>query len=188
VAALTRCALAAALCCLSFVPRASAQLAAGEYQIKAAFLHHFASFVDWPADAMPASAPIVIGLIGDDPFGHAIDDVITAKSVVNGHRVSVRRLRWNDPIANCQIVFISSSELEHLDAILEELKERSVLTVADLDGFAQRGGIIELRTSSGRVKFDINTSAAAAAHLKISSKLLQVARVVYSDIATGGAR
>ena len=172
-----RVALAIAMLLAAITARA--QIAAGEYQIKAAFLHHFAKFIDWPPDALPAGAPVVIGLIGNDPFGRAIDDVINNDSVVDGHRLVVRRLRWNDAAANCQIVFISSSEIDHLDNILDSLRGRSVLTVGDVDRFAQRGGMIELRTVANRVRFDINSGVADTAHLKISSKLLQLAQTVY---------
>jgi len=169
---------AVAITAALFATRANAQVAAGEYQIKAAFLHHFATFVEWPADKVASNAPVVIGLIGDDPFGRAIDDVISRDAVVNGHRLIVRRLRWNDALTDCQIVFISSSELEHLDDILKTLKGHSVLTVGDIDRFADRGGIIELRTTGNRVRFDINSHAAGAARLHISSKLLQLAQRV----------
>jgi hypothetical protein len=164
---------------------ASAQIAAGEYEIKAAFLHHFAKFVDWPPTMLPPGAPLVIGLIGDDPFGRAIDDVIRRDATANGHRIIVRRLHWNDSLAQCHIVFISSSEIDHLPQILDSLRGVSVLTVADLDRFAQRGGMIELRTIDGRVRFDINSDAATDVHLRISSKLMQLARVVRSAAIAG---
>ena len=153
------------------------EIAAGEYQIKAAFLQHFAQFVEWPADALPPNAPIVIVLVGDDPFGRAIDDVVAGKRA-NGHPLVIRHLRWNEPVAGCQMIFISSSELQHLGAILAAARGLSVLTVADVDRFTQRGGMIELMTEQHRVRFDVNPAAAAVAHLRISSKLLQVARAI----------
>lgn len=156
---------------------ASASVAAGEYQIKAAYLHHFAQFVEWPQSVLAPGAPIVIGLIGDDPFGRAIDDVIAGRRA-NGHPIVIRRLRWNDSVGGCQMIFISSSELQHLGAVLDSVRGMAVLTVADIDRFASRGGMIELVTLENRVRFDINADAAAEAHLRISSKLLQVARVL----------
>ena len=163
----------------ALIPRqAHAQLSAGEYQIKAAFLHHFARFVEWPAEVLPPNAPIVIGLIGDDPFGHVIDDVIRHDARVNGHPIVVKRLRWNDTLPMCHIVFISSSEIEHLEEIFASLRGFSVLTVGDIDRFAQRGGMIELITNDGHVRFDINSAHSAAVRLRISSKLLQLAHVV----------
>lgn len=158
---------------------AAGDVSAGEYQIKAAYLHHFAQFVEWPQSTLPAGAPIVIGLIGRDPFGRAIDDVIAGKRA-NGHPLVVRRLRWNDSLSTCHVLFVSSSELEHLGAILAATRGFSVLTVSDVDGFAIRGGMIELTTVQNRIDFDINTGAAGEAHLKISSKLLQIARAIRS--------
>jgi hypothetical protein len=155
----------------------SGEVAAGEYQIKAAFLQHFAQFVEWPANALPPNAPLVIGLVGDDPFGRAIDDVIGGKRA-NGHLILLRRLRWNDSFSGCHIVYISSAELQHLGAVLEAVRATSTLTVADIDRFVERGGMIEMVMAQNRVRFDINPGAAAEAHLKISSKLLQVAREI----------
>ncbi len=157
----------------------SDQVAAGEYQIKAAYLRHFAQFVEWPQNVLSPGAPIVIGLVGQDPFGRAIDEVIAGKHA-NGHPLVVRHLRWNDDLTSCHVLFVSSSELQHLGAILDATRGFSVLTVADVDGFAMRGGMIELMTVENRVHFDINTSAATEAHLRISSKLLGIARAIRS--------
>lgn len=161
-----------------------AQNVAGEYQIKAAFLQHFAQFVEWPQNVLSPNAPLVIALVGDDPFGRAIDDVIAGKHA-NGHPIVIRRLRWNDSFAGCHMVYVSSSELQHLGTILDAARVYSILTVADLDRFAEHGGMIELLTAQNRVRFDINPNAASDAHLKISSKLLQVAHAIHG---TEGAR
>jgi len=176
--------IAAAILSLTLGPAVAARPAASEYAVKAAFLRYFASFVEWPAGSVVTNAPIVIGLVGNDPFGPAINEFIEANSVINGHRVSVRRLRWNDSIHDCHIIFISSTEVAHLDFILRTAKELNILTIADVDGFAQRGGIIELRNGEGRVRFDVNMTAAGLAQLRVSSKLLRIARVIHS----GGAR
>lgn len=148
---------------------------------KAAYLHHFAQFVEWPQSVLPAGAPIVIGLVGEDPFGRAVDEVIAGKRA-NGHPLTVRHLRWNESMAGCHILFISSSELEHLGAILAATRGLPVLTVSDFDRFTERGGMIELMAAEDRVRFDINTEAVAAARLRISSKLLQVARAVRGTV------
>lgn len=160
------------------------EVSAGEYQIKAAFLQHFAQFVEWPLNVLPINAPLVIALVGNDPFGRAIDDVIAGKHA-NGHPIIIRRLRWNDSFAGCHIVYVGSSELQHLGTILDAARVYSILTVADLDRFADHGGMIGLVMAQNRVRFDINPNAASDAHLKISSKLLQVAREIRG---TEGAR
>jgi len=148
-------------------------LTAGEYQMKAAFLTHFAQFVEWPS-AAPAEATIAI--VGDDPFGGALEYVIGAGR--SNYAFVVRRLQWNDSLAGCRIAFISSSELPHLADILENARAASVLTVGEIDGFAERGGMIELFTLGNRLRFDINAGAASAARLKISPTLQKLARDV----------
>ncbi|HEX7192861.1 MAG TPA: YfiR family protein [Thermoanaerobaculia bacterium] len=182
--ALRRRAIALLLLALAALHAGSAprgELAAGEYQIKAAFLHHFAQFVDWPPNVVGPGAPLIIGLVGDDPFGRAIDEVVAGKRA-NGHPIVIRHMRWNDSFGSVQMLFVSTSELQHLEAILDATRGFSVLTVSDFEGFTERGGIIELVTVDHRVRFDINPSAAAEAHLKISSKLLQVARSIRDTV------
>ena len=161
---------------------ASGQPVADEYHVKAAYLLNFARFIEWPADALPHSSPLNIVIVGDDPFGGALEAVLRTKSA-NGHRIHVRRLRWNDNLTPYQIVFISASEEAHLPEILGYLGDRSVLTVSDIDRFALRGGVIEFHMVGNRVRFDINRSPANAAQLKISSKLLSVARTVHESRA-----
>jgi len=150
---------------------------ADEYQVKAAYLLNFARFVEWPDSCLPPGAPLQIAIVGEDPFGGALDEVLRRKSA-NGHPIQLRRLRWSDALTSCQIVFISASEEEHLPEILESLANRNVLTVSDIDRFSLRGGVIELLMVGNRVRFDINRTAALAAGLTISSKLLSVARAV----------
>jgi len=153
-----------------------------EYQVKAAYLLNFARFVDWPADVLPASAPLEIGIVGDDPFGVALEEVLRGKSA-NGHPIRLRHLHWNDVLTSCQIIFISSSEEGHLPQILRYLGQDSVLTVSDIDRFSLRGGVIEFRMVGNRVRFDINRQPAIAARLSISSKLLGVARAIHEGRA-----
>jgi hypothetical protein len=157
------------------------QAAAGEYQTKAAYLHRFAQFVEWPENVLAPRAPIVIGVVGDDPFGRGIDEAMAGK-LANGHPFAVRRLRWNDALTSCHILFIAASELGHLRAILDATRGSSVLTVGDSDSFTEAGGMIELKTIENRIEFDINTAAAEVAHITISSKLLQIARAIRGTV------
>lgn len=158
---------------------AGAQPVVDEYQVKAAYLLNFARFVEWPAEALPPSSPMEIVVVGDfDPFSGALDAVLRGRSV-NGHSIHVRHRRWDDVLTPSQIVFISASEEQHLPQILKDLGSRSVVTVSDIDRFALRGGVIEFRTVGNRVRFDINRTAAIDARLRISSKLLSVARAIH---------
>jgi hypothetical protein len=155
-----------------------AQSVADEYQVKAAYLLNFARFVEWPIDALPAASQLEIGIVGDNPFGAALEEVMRGRSA-NGHPIHLRHLHWDDVLTSCQIIFISASEEAHLPEILRHLGQDSVLTVSDIDRFSLRGGVIEFRMVGNRVRFDINREPAIAARLTISSKLLSVARAIH---------
>jgi hypothetical protein len=170
--------LSAVIAATLLAGRAGAQPVAGEYQVKAAYLLNFARFVEWPASALPASSPLEIGIVGNDSFGGALDEVLRGKSA-NGHPIQLHHLRWDDVLTPYQIVFISASEEAHLPQILRFVAHSSILTVSDIDRFSLRGGVIEFHMVGNRVRFDINRSSAIAAQLDVSSKLLSVARAVH---------
>ena len=152
----------------------------GEYQVKAAFLFNFTKFTDWPPKAFPSSnAPIVIGIVGEDPFGKTIDDVVSGEAV-GGHPLIVKRLRADDDLRNCHLLFISRSEKERLPALLTQLKGSPVLSVSEIDGFAAQGGMVNLLLANKTVKMEINQAVAEHAGLQISAKLLKLARLVNS--------
>jgi hypothetical protein len=161
---------------------ALAQAQLNEYDVKAAYILNFARFVEWPPDVLPASSPLTIAVVGNDPFGESLENVLRGSSA-NGHAIRVRYLHWNDTLSQCQIIFISTSEEGHLPQILRNLGNAGVLTVSDVDRFSLRGGVIEFLMVGNRVRFDINRTPAAAARLTISSRLLRVARAVHE----GGA-
>ena len=132
----------------------------GEYQIKAAFLYNFAKFVDWPAEAFAGSnGKLIIGVIGDDPFGGALNQAINGKTI-NGRPLLVRRLRWGQDLRSCHILFISSSERQRLPQIIQSLRGASVLTVGDMGQFNQQGGIINFILEANKVRFEINSCGA----------------------------
>jgi len=157
-----------------------AQVVAGEYQIKAAFLQNFPKFVDWPGLEPGGMSPLVIGIVGNDPFGPMFSSMIANESS-NGHPLVLTHLRWNDRLTDCHILFVSASEINHLPQILAGAP--GALTVGDFDSFARRGGMIELRMVGNRVRFDINVGAARRAGLRVSSKLLGLAMHVYGGAA-----
>jgi hypothetical protein len=149
-----------------------------EYQIKAAFLLNFVQFVKWPPVAFSTpGAPFKIGILGDDPFGPALDETIRGETV-SGHPLSVVRSRRLDDLRDCQMIFIARSEEGQLDQILEQLKGTPVLTVSELDGFANEGGDIDFYLSEDKVRFAINPQSARQNGLKISSQLLALAKIV----------
>jgi hypothetical protein len=145
-----------------------------EYQIKAAFIFNFAKFVEWPAAAFPkASSPIVVGVLGENPFRDALEKTIKNKTV-DEHPVVIREFRAATDATNCHILFISSSEKAQLPQILKQLNGRSMLTVGEMPGFTETGGMINFVLEGTKIRFQINNEAANGAGLKISSKLLNL--------------
>jgi hypothetical protein len=158
----------------------SARALAGpsEYQVKAVFLFNFTQFVDWPPQAFPGpDAPFVIGVIGEDPFGPHLDQVVRGETV-NQRPLVIERYRSVAEIRDCNILFIGSTESGHLDEILAALKGRSILTVGDADPRGQRGVMIRLVNENNRIRLRIDVAAAKAGNLTISSKLLRPAEIV----------
>lgn len=157
---------------------------APEYRLKAVFLFNFAQFVEWPASAFPQpDSPLVIGVLGEDPFGAYLDETVQGETV-NNRPLTVRRFRRVEEVGACHILFVSRPEQGRLGAILDSLKDRSVLTVSDAEGFASRGGMIGFVTEQNRIRLRVNLEAARAANLTISSKLLRPAQIVTTE-ATG---
>ncbi len=170
--------LASALLLVASPGVASQTARAPEYQLKAVFLFNFAQFVDWPPDAVPDSAaPLIIGILGDDPFGSFLDATVHGEHR-GARRFEVRRYRRVEDIKTCDILFINQFENDGLGEILASLKNRPILTVSDGPRFAERGGMIHFVTERNRIRLKINLRAAQAANLTISSKLLRVAEIV----------
>ena len=148
---------------------------ANEYTIKAAVLYKFASFVVWP-ESNP-SAPLVIGVMGEDPFGPVLDQIVMDKNV-NGRKFEIHRFRAGQDPDQVQILFIGETDRRRLRAVLGRLRGAAVLTVADMPGFCENGGMIRLGLENNHVSLEINPDAAESAGLQFSSKLLSLARIV----------
>ena len=149
-----------------------------EYQIKAVFLFNFAQFVEWPPAAFAdGNSPIVIGVLGDNPFGTYLDETVRDEKVGN-RPLEVHRYQRADEIRTCHILFISRSEANRLDQILAGLRDRGILVVGDTEDFVQRGGMIQLASSQSKIRLRINEGAAKTANFTISSKLLRSAELV----------
>lgn len=164
---------------LALAMTATAQSArAPEYQVKAAFLYNFAKFVEWPAPALPgSSAPFRICVLGHDPFGDALTTIVQGKSIA-GHAILSLQVQSPAEARSCHVLFLSESDPENLKHELDRLRDLPVLTVGDSADFLPLGGMINFVLEQDRVRFEINLAAAERHHLKLSSKLLAVARVV----------
>jgi len=174
---------------LSWAPGALAQdrdsSDSSEYLIKAGFIFNFAKFVDWPPTtfAQPDS-PIVIGILGTDPFGAIIDQIVQDKKI-GGRGFVVKRLKWGaDPkeLRECKILFVGASERTHIDELVQIVRGLPILTVGETPGFAERGGVIRLVLEDNRVRFEVNVEAARQAGLTISSRLLTLARIIQQAV------
>ena len=145
-----------------------------EYLIKAAILYNLAKFATWPETAFAnPGAPLRVCVLGDDPFGAALD-TLHGKQVGNRPLATARIAAVHDA-PQCHILFVSVSETARLAKILDYVGQMPILTVADINRFANSGGIIALKKVDNRSRIEINTGAANQAGLKLSSKLLRLA-------------
>jgi hypothetical protein len=148
-----------------------------EHAVKAAFLYNFGKYVRWPESAAGAGGDFVIAVLGADPFGAALDDIVRGKRIGN-RPVTVKRVSNLSELGACEVLFISASEEARLEAILAELPNGPILTVADMPRFVERGGMIGLVVANRRVQFEVNALAAERAGLVLGSQLMRLARAV----------
>jgi hypothetical protein len=150
-----------------------------EYAIKAAYLYQFGHYIQWPANSyVDKQSTFEIGVLGADPFGGALDEIARDKKI-DGRRIVIRRFTTMDDYKPCHILFITSSAplKEELEAI-QKTRDVPVLLVGESPGFAQRGGTINLFIEQNKVRFEVNMEVAKQEQLKISSKLLSLAKIV----------
>ena len=146
-----------------------------EYQLKSAYLFNFARFVEWPKTALATpTTPLVIGILGENPFHEDLSKTIGNKTV-DSHPVVIQEFRSVTDVTNCHVLFISTSEKKQLPEIFQSLKGTSVLTVGETDHFTETGGMINFFMEGTKIRFQINKEAAGAGGLKISSKLMALA-------------
>lgn len=165
--------LVLALALLPLSPEAQQQ--ANAAQIKATFLYHFSSFVEWPPGSFAQKdSPLVIGVLGPDPFGSFLDELVQGEKA-NGHPIVVQRFSDVKDVRRCHILFINTA---HPAEAIRALGNRNILLVGDSDNFIRSGGVIRFLLEKGKIRLEINMSAARRANLNISSKLLRVAKTV----------
>jgi hypothetical protein len=151
-----------------------------EYSVKGAFLYNFAKFVSWPEEAFrDDQMHITLCILGKDPFGDALAAV--EGKTVKHRKVVIKHCETLDDLDKCHILFISRPEKQNLSEILAKVKNWNTLTVSDMEGFAQSGGVINFVTVEQKIRFEINVDAAEGAGLKISSKLLRLAKTVRGE-------
>ena len=155
-----------------------------EYDVKAAYLFNFAKFVKWPGSAASGRDTFPICILGDDPFGQALESTVSGERI-DGKPVILRHIMSAGNVLNCRILFVSSSEQKRIPFILSSIGRAPVLTVSDTTGFADHKGMIEFVMDHERVRFQVNLSAAERAGLTLSSNLLKVATSVKREGQSG---
>jgi hypothetical protein len=176
-----RCQRTIALAVAALTMRSAAVAApaapANEYALKSVFLYNFCHFIEWPESAFSSpNEPLIIGIIGDDPFGSLLKEAIQDESYHN-RPITIEHYRTPRDIKHCHLLFVSRSESARLDAIISAIHSQSIATVGETDDFLDRGGMIALPTDRNRVHLKVNPAALRAANLSVSSKLLRVADV-----------
>jgi len=162
------------IACFVVVPcRGAQQSKPEEYQVKAVYLYNFGRFVDWPDEAIKGDT-FTICVLGEDPFGQVLDATV-AGEVINNRKLVARRIANMRDATGCQILFVSSSEAPRVAEIVISASRIGALTVSDMPGFANKGGMIEFVLTQNKVRFDVNLTAAEKERLTISSQLLKVA-------------
>jgi hypothetical protein len=152
-----------------------------EYLIKAGYIYNFAKLVEWPSAAARKGHPIVIGVLGSDPFAAVLERVVEGKKI-DERPFLVKRLSTREfKECGCQILFVAAAEGGRMDDIVQFQNTASVLTIAETPEFARRGGVIALTLEDSRVRFLVNVDAAAQASLTISSRLLTLATIVHTQ-------
>lgn len=157
-----------------------------EYPVKLAFLYNFTKFVEWPSDSFRnPDAPLVICIVGNDPFSPSIEGELRSRTV-GSHPIEVRTLRTSDILSVCHMVFVPVTAEDQATKVVRGLKGSSTLTVGETEGFAVLGGIINLTVEENKLHFEVNLLAAERAGLKISAKMLALAKIVHDENRSAG--
>lgn len=148
-----------------------------EYALKSVFLYNFCRFIDWPDVAFGSpNDPIVIGVLGEDPFGPLLDEAVHGETF-RGRTIRIEHYRSPREIGRCHLLFVGASEMGRINEILSAVAGKSIVTVGETAGFVERGGMIALSADRNRVRLLINPDTLRAAKLDVSSKLLRVAEI-----------
>jgi hypothetical protein len=175
------------LAALLFGVRAEAQSPVNESQVKAMFVYNFLKFVEWPAASHRTGDPFVVLIIGEGPTADATQQFLESKTI-GDQKVLVRRTRWDQPLDGARAAFVVESDGKRLHRILDAAASAGVLTIGEGEGFTERGGVIALLVEDRKVRFDVDTSAAQVAGLRVSSKLLALTHAVRSSTARAGSQ
>jgi hypothetical protein len=150
-----------------------------EDEVKAALLFNLTKFVKWPDSSFDdAQAPIMFGILGGNAWVGFHLRRIAAAEKGQGRSVVIRSERFGDDLRQCHVLFVSAAERRHVPQILASLQAANVLTVSDLEGFADAGGVMQVVIIKDRARFIVNLDAATQSKLRLSAKLLALAQLI----------
>lgn len=149
-----------------------------EYKVKAAYLLNFCKLVRWPAGAFPnEDSPLVVGVVGQDRFGSLLEEILGGEKL-GQHPITIRRFQVDDKLDPCHLLFVSASDNVQGAGILASVKGRPVLTVGEVPGFGELGGMINFTSKEGSIRFETNPESAEHAGIKLSYKMIRLSKVV----------
>jgi len=176
------------LAALLFGVRVEAQAPMDESQVKAMFVYNFLKFVEWPSDSsLRAGDPFVVLIIGEGSTADATERFLESKTI-GARPLVVRRVSWDQSLAGGRAAFVVERDAKKLHRVLDAAAAAGVLTIGEGESFTTRGGVIGLLVEDRKVRFDVDTSAAQKAGLRVSSKLLALTRVVHSSTDRSGTQ
>lgn len=149
-----------------------------ESSLTAAFTYSFATFTAWPADALPATATFAACVLGSSAIRDALAQTVKGRRL-DGRGITVSLVALNGPLRSCHLLYVSGVTPAQLSAIVAALQDAPVLTISDVDNFAEHGGIAQMFVENGKMRFDLNLGVARRSHLQLSSRLLALAAHVH---------
>ena len=173
-------AIASALCCGALTASRARAQSASASEVKAAFVYNFAKFSEWPPDALPEQMPLLLCVTGDDELEGALRKAVQGQTI-GGRPLAVRHVDLDASMRHCHVVYGSRLDLGHVRQLLDLIKDAPVLSVSDVGSFANQGGVAELYKEGDKMRFAVNLESAQRAHLRLSSKLLSLARIVKDE-------
>lgn len=147
-----------------------------EYEARAAFLLSLAKFTEWPAETLPPGEPFVIGVLGEGPLTSALESL--APPILQGHRVIIRTYRTASEVQPCAILYFPATEERHLGGLQSRLAGHGVLTVGETSFFLGSGGIVQVFSEDGRLRFALNRTALDRSKLRMSAQVQRLAKRV----------
>jgi hypothetical protein len=185
ISRLPRILLASVIAAVGFVGAAPSQASPNEAELKAAFVYNFLKFVDWPTYALGApNAPLSVAIAGDGEAADAAFRFLDGKQVGN-HAIAVRRVKVGDPLEGIHAVFFAESDTAKVQRALATMNAAAILTIGDDQLFAARGGMIAVFVEERKIRFEVNAGATGAKGLRVSSRLLALAKTVHAAAAGG---